>query len=89
MLHFFSCKKHHDYFIQLLGDEFVLSTDADLLEYGKDRSKIAQPKPFLIVFPKTVEQVREILTYCNKNTIAIVPSGGRTGLSGAAIAHKW
>ena len=62
-------------------------TDADSLEaYGKDWTKHFAPAPSAIVFPKTTEQVQAILRWANAHKIALVPSGGRTGLSAAAVA---
>lgn len=61
--------------------------DADSLEtYGKDWTKQFAPAPSAIVFPKTTEQVQAIVHWANQHKIALVPSGGRTGLSAAAVA---
>lgn len=62
-------------------------TDADSLEaYGKDWTKHFAPAPCAIVFPKTIEQVQAIVRWANAHKVALVPSGGRTGLSAAAVA---
>ena len=62
-------------------------TDADSLNaYGKDWTKHFAPAPSAIVFPKTIEQVQAIVRWANEHKIALVPSGGRTGLSAAAVA---
>jgi FAD/FMN-containing dehydrogenase len=62
-------------------------TDADSLNtYGKDWTKHFAPAPCAIVFPKSIEQVQAIVRWANQHTIALVPSGGRTGLSAAAVA---
>ncbi|MDH1540464.1 FAD-binding oxidoreductase [Stutzerimonas stutzeri] len=62
-------------------------TDADSLNaYGKDWTKHFAPAPSAIVFPKTVEQVQAIVRWANRHKVALVPSGGRTGLSAAAVA---
>ena len=62
-------------------------TDADSLEaYGKDWTKHFAPAPSAIVFPKSIEQVQAIVRWANAHRIALVPSGGRTGLSAAAVA---
>ncbi|WAJ37185.1 FAD-binding oxidoreductase [Pseudomonas sp. GOM7] len=62
-------------------------TDADSLEtYGKDWTKQYAPAPSAIVFPKSTEQVQAIVRWANQHKIALVPSGGRTGLSAAAVA---
>lgn len=62
-------------------------TDADSLNaYGKDWTKQFEPAPLAIVFPKSIEQVQAIVRWANERKVALVPSGGRTGLSAAAIA---
>ena len=62
-------------------------TDADsLTTYGKDWTKQFAPAPSAIVFPKSIEQVQAIVRWANQHKVALVPSGGRTGLSAAAEA---
>lgn len=62
-------------------------TDADSLDtFGKDWTKVWPPKPTAIVFPKTTEQVRDLVLLANEHKISLVPSGGRTGLSAGAMA---
>lgn len=59
-----------------------------LQTYGRDWTKHYSPAPSAIVFPKTAEQVRDIVLWARQNKVALVPSGGRTGLSAAAFALK-
>ena len=62
-------------------------TDADSLNaYGKDWTKQFEPAPLAIAFPKSIEQVQAIVRWANERKVALVPSGGRTGLSAAAVA---
>jgi len=64
-------------------------TDAGSLEaYGKDWTKKFAPDPTAILLPKDTEEVSKILEYCCEHSIAVVPSGGRTGLAGAAVASN-
>ncbi len=71
---------------QIVGDD-KLRLDAESLEtFGRDWTKVHDPKPSAIVFPKTVEQVQAIVRLANELCFALVPSGGRTGLSGGAVA---
>ncbi|MDU9408698.1 MULTISPECIES: FAD-binding oxidoreductase [Pseudomonas] len=73
--------------LKTLVEPGKVSTDADSLEtYGKDWTKQFAPAPSAIVFPKTTEQVQAIVRWANQHKIALVPSGGRTGLSAAAVA---
>ncbi|MCU1718037.1 FAD-binding oxidoreductase [Pseudomonas sp. 5P_3.1_Bac2] len=62
-------------------------TDADSLEaYGKDWTKHFAPAPVAIAFPKSIEQVQAVVRWANQHKVALVPSGGRTGLSAGAVA---
>jgi FAD/FMN-containing dehydrogenase len=70
----------------IVGEDKV-KTDADSLEtFGKDWTKIYAPNPSAIVFPKTTLQVQAIVKFANEHQVALVPSGGRTGLSAGAVA---
>lgn len=67
--------------------ESRLKTDADSLKtWGCDWTKIYAPAPSAIVFPTTIEQVRDIVLLANAEKFALVPSAGRTGLSAGAVA---
>lgn len=61
---------------------------ADLAKYGKDWSMNFPADPSAIVFPETQEQVVQIVKWANDAKVALVPSGGRTGLSSAATASQ-
>lgn len=64
----------------------VLTDAQDLALYGRDWTKAYDPAPCAIVMPKTTEQVQAIVKLANAENIALVPSGGRTGLSAGAVA---
>src|SRR5580698_1694792 len=64
----------------------VLTDNASLLEYSRDWTRYLEPKPAAIVFPKSTEEVVALVQWARKNHVALVPSGGRTGLSGGAVA---
>lgn len=73
--------------LQTLVEPGKVLTDVDLLNaYGKDWTKHFAPAPSAIVFPKSIEQVQAIVRWANTRKVALVPSGGRTGLSAAAVA---
>ncbi|MGZ3700126.1 MAG: FAD-binding oxidoreductase, partial [Bdellovibrionota bacterium] len=66
-----------------------LTRAADALEtYGKDWTKVHPPKPSAVVFPRTTDEVSRFLKLCSQHHVAVVPSGGRTGLAGGAIAAR-
>jgi FAD/FMN-containing dehydrogenase len=65
------------------------STDAaDLATYGKDWTKVFTPAPSLLVRPRSTAEVARFLSLANQHGVPVVPSGGRTGLSGGAVAAK-
>jgi glycolate oxidase subunit GlcD len=68
-------------------DDGKLRTDPDSCEtYGKDWTKMYDVQTLGIAFPKTTEQVQAIVKLANELAFSLVPSGGRTGLSGGAVA---
>lgn len=73
--------------LQTLVDPDKVKTDPESLEfYGKDWTKVYEPKPLAIVFPKSIEQVQAVVHFAHEYKLALVPSGGRTGLSAGAVA---
>jgi len=65
----------------------VLKTDpADLEHYGRDWTRRWTPAPLAIALPGSIEDVQGIVRWANDASVALVPSGGRTGLSGGAVA---
>ncbi|WP_298448504.1 FAD-binding oxidoreductase [uncultured Marinobacter sp.] len=64
----------------------ILTDPADLESYGKDWTRIYAPNPIAIALPKSTEQVQALVRFANESQIALVPSGGRTGLSAGAVA---
>lgn len=64
-----------------------ISVDHDALNhYGKDWTRVYEPNPLAIVFPRNTEQVQTLVKMANELGFALVPSGGRTGLSGGAMS---
>ncbi len=64
-----------------------IRTDPDsCLLYGRDWTRQHSPAPLAVVLPTTVAQAQRLVQYANERRLALVPSGGRTGLSGAAVA---
>ncbi|WP_093536229.1 FAD-binding oxidoreductase [Stenotrophomonas rhizophila] len=59
---------------------------AELEHYGRDWTRRWTPAPLAIALPGNVEEVQAILRWASAQGVAVVPSGGRTGLSGGAVA---
>lgn len=70
----------------IVGADKVTTTPDDLQRYGRDWTRAYPPAPAAIVFPRSVEQVQALVQWANAERVALVPSGGRTGLSGGAVA---
>jgi FAD/FMN-containing dehydrogenase len=77
--------------VAALGEVFLgaaLRTDsASLSYYGSDWTQLHAADPLAVVFPCSTEQVQRLVLLANEFDLALVPSGGRTGLSGGAVAH--
>jgi FAD/FMN-containing dehydrogenase len=64
-----------------------LKTDPpDCEHYGRDWTRRWTPAPLAIALPASAEEVQIVVRWANQHGIALVPSGGRTGLSGGAVA---
>jgi FAD/FMN-containing dehydrogenase len=77
-------------FLQAVRSELpadLLSFDeADRIEYGRDWTRTHAPAPSAIAFPRSGAEVATLLRLCNQHRVPVVPSGGRTGLAGGAVA---
>ncbi|MCB1645284.1 MAG: FAD-binding oxidoreductase [Pseudomonadales bacterium] len=66
-----------------------VETESTLLQsHGSDWTRFYAPAPLGVVFPRTTEDVLQIVRIAREHNIALVPSGGRTGLSGGAVAKS-
>ena len=69
--------------------DLELSTDPAVLEsHGQDWTRFREPAPAAVAFPGSVEQVCKLVKVAAQALIPLVPSGGRTGLSGGAVAAQ-
>ncbi len=67
--------------IVLIGDEITRPFECDGLS-------VYRQKPLAVVLPENIEQVKQVLSICNKHQTAIVTRGAGTGLAGGAIPLK-
>lgn len=77
-LHFTKLKK-------IVGESNFLIDSDNLFKYSHDETENLSFIPTCVLKPDSVEQISEILTYCNQNKLKITPQGARTGLSGGAL----
>ncbi|HEX7603729.1 MAG TPA: FAD-binding oxidoreductase [Polyangiaceae bacterium] len=69
-----------------LPNELWTTEPAELEEFGKDWTKVFPPRAGAVVFPRTTAHVSTVLRWANERGVSVVPSGGRTGLAGGAVA---
>jgi FAD/FMN-containing dehydrogenase len=64
-----------------------VTTEAAILDsHGQDWTRFRNPAPLAVAFPGDVGQVQALVRFAAAAGLALVPSGGRTGLSGGAVA---
>ena len=66
----------------------VATAPDDLAHWGRDWTRSFPVAPSAIVFPESVAEVAALARGANEAGFALVPSGGRTGLSGGAVASR-
>jgi len=67
--------------------ELRLVIDPAVLEsHGRDWTRFRAPAPAAVAFPDSLAQVQDLVAAAASAGIPLVPSGGRTGLSGGAVA---
>ncbi len=75
-------------FEKVLGPKKVRLDEASRQHYGKDWTTYFDIKAQAVFFPESTEDVVTIVKWARTHKVALVPSGGRTGLSGAACATQ-
>jgi FAD/FMN-containing dehydrogenase len=60
----------------------------ELAIFGKDWTSFYTPNAGAIAFPKSTQEVSQFLKLCSKYRVPVIPSGGRTGLAGGAVATQ-
>ena len=70
----------------VLTPQQVAIDPASLETYGQDWTRFTAPAPTAIAFPRGTADVVAVVKCARRCQFALVPSGGRTGLSGGACA---
>ncbi|NCU51361.1 MAG: FAD-binding protein [Candidatus Fonsibacter ubiquis] len=63
----------------------IISDPEGITPYETDALSAYKQKPMAVVLPENTAEVSDILKYCHKNNIKVVPRGSGTGLSGGAL----
>lgn len=76
----------------IVGKNWVLTEIERIRDYLIDETpELVRPEPSsnsIVVKPKNAEEVSEILTYANRDSIPVIPRGGGTGLCAAVVAPE-
>lgn len=77
-----------DHLRQIFSDSQI-SFEAEALEtYSKDWTTYYKPFAQAVVFPTETKELQELVKLARSKRWSLVPSGGRTGLSGGAVAYQ-
>jgi glycolate oxidase len=68
-----------------LGPQIISTESIDLHDYSHDYTEDLSFPPQVVARPTTVEEVSQILVFCNENQIPVTPRGAGTGLSGGSL----
>ena len=69
-----------------VGADRVLTDAAAFVQYGRDWTRVHTPAPSAVVLPGSIAEVQALVQLALEHQLALVPSGGRTGLSAGAVA---
>jgi len=69
----------------IVPGEGVITGEDELKAYECDGLMAYRQVPMIVVLPETTRQVAEVLRYCQREGIKVVPRGAGTGLSGGAL----
>ena len=73
---------------EVLASEQIKEDPESLQVWGKDWTNGFVVAPSAIVFPESIDQIQDLVSYARSHHLKLVPSGGRTGLSGGAVASQ-
>jgi glycolate oxidase len=68
-----------------LGKDNVLSEPSELVVYECDGYTIEKDQPDAVVFPRSTEQVADVVRLCNEHGVPVVPRGAGTSLAGGCL----
>jgi len=69
----------------LLPESGLISEPLRLKPYETDGLSAYRQVPLAVALPETTEQVADVLRFCHKNGVRVVPRGAGTSLSGGAL----
>lgn len=76
---------YRDYFSEQLPETLFKFDNDTLSTYSHDTSNLEYQLASAVFFPRCTQDIAVFLKLCSKHKIQVVPSGGRTGLSGGSV----
>lgn len=73
---------------RILGPQGMLTGAADLEPFLIDQRRLYHGRALAIALPRTVAEVTELLAFCDRNRIGVVPQGGNTSYCGGATPDE-
>jgi FAD/FMN-containing dehydrogenase len=78
---------------RILGPQGILTGEApgsaaDIEPYLRDQRRLYHGRALAVALPRTSAQVSELLAFCNRHRIGVVPQGGNTGYCGGATPDE-
>ncbi len=71
-----------------LGDGAVLSDPAEAAPYLSDYRTLYHGRASAVVLPRSVDEVSQVLAFCDQQRIGVVPHGGNTSYCGGATPDE-
>lgn len=71
---------------ELLDDRGLRCDSEALTTFGRDWTRVHEPRPSAVVLPDSIATVQRVVRWAREHQVALVPSGGRSGLSAGAVA---
>jgi glycolate oxidase len=70
---------------RIVPGEGVIAAEEAMRPYESDGLTAYRQPPMVVVLPETTAQVADVLAYCHREGIKVVPRGAGTSLSGGAL----
>lgn len=70
----------------IVGESYVFTDEETCKNYGHDETEDYNFPPSVVVKPASAQEISAIMKVANDYYLAVVPIGGRTGLSGGALS---
>lgn len=80
--------KNTDALKEIFSSSRVKTDHADLMHWGTDWTRSFDIAPQAVVFPECADEIVALVKLARDRALELVPSGGRTGLSGGAVASN-